>query len=306
MATINDTELIEAALQSMRRGWQPLYVPLRSKNPGQHNWGAHRLTEDQIPRVFARGGNLSLLTGEPSSGLTDVDLDAPEALACAEEYLPVTRMVHGRPGKPDSHRWYTASPPPRVTQWRDTDGTMLLELRGTGGHTLIPPSVHPNGEILTWTNQDEPARVDLDTLNVACRRLAATALLARHWPATGSRHEAALAAGGFLIRGGLSGTLAATLVQTAARVAGDEEWQSRNRDVLDTARNLTEGRSVTGLPTLVDLLTEGDRVATKLRDWLGLMRNSAATHTGNSLCPSPKRWDPPFHLIHSLSPWPIT
>jgi hypothetical protein len=227
LVSVDPLVVTEAALQVKRRGWQPLYVPLASKNPGRDGWQRERLTEEQLPTIFSQGGNLSIVTGDPSGGLTDIDLDAPEALACADDYLPPTGMVHGRPSKPNSHRWYVASPVPRVTQWRDTEGSMLVELRGTGGHTLIPPSIHPEGETLDWVHQDTPAQVDSATLQTACARIAATSLLTRHWPAKGSRHNAALAVAGFLLRGGLDSELAARLVETAARVARNEEWQAR-------------------------------------------------------------------------------
>ena len=79
-------ELVEAVLVLKGRGWEPLWVPPRSKNPNRRNWQNERLEEDEIKTRFARGGNVGLITGEPSGGLTDVDLDAMEAIDCAGDY----------------------------------------------------------------------------------------------------------------------------------------------------------------------------------------------------------------------------
>src|SRR5439155_610100 len=83
------------------------------------------------------------LLGEPSGGLVDVDLDCEEAEALAGDFLPHTGMIHGRPGRERSHWWYRVEEPPDKASERftDVDGAMLLELRSTGGQTVVPPSL---------------------------------------------------------------------------------------------------------------------------------------------------------------------
>ena len=301
--TQSPSPLVGAALAVKRRGWVPIYVPFRSKNPNREKWQQERLTEEQIPAVFSRGGNLGILTGEPSGGLTDVDFDAPEALTCAEDFLPSTGMVHGRPSNPSSHLWYIASPAPPVRPWKDVDGAVLVELRGTGGQTIIPPSVHPEGEALTWTRYGEPLQCDASILELACNRIAATAMLARHWPARGSRHNAALAVSGYLLRGGLDPELVSRLVTRAAQIAGDEEWPSRARDVEDTARKVARGEAVTGGPTLSSLLSDGEKVAEKLRVWLGLRTAAQSRQDWDLLLPFDQMYGPP--LPGQVFPEPI-
>jgi hypothetical protein len=47
----------------------------------------------------------------------------------------------------------------------DIDGTVLVELRGTGGLTIYPPSTHKEtGEPITWDQFTEPAEVTLAVL----------------------------------------------------------------------------------------------------------------------------------------------
>ena len=284
--------VIESALFLKAQGWEPLWVPPGSKNPGRVGWQHERLDEGGIRRKFVNGGNLGIITGEPSSGLVDVDLDAAEANACADEFLPVTGLIHGRPSKPRSHRWYISHPVPRVQQFKDCDGSMLVELRGTGGQTLAPPSVHPEGETLSWDNQGEPARLDLDVLQIACKNLATTALLARHWPGKGSRHQAALAIAGYFLRGRLDSDLVVKIVETAARIAGDEEWQARGRDVRDTVRNQASGKQITGGPTAAELFIGGEKVVARLGQWLQLGPTEGFT----------VQWTPPVPFVEVAGP----
>src|SRR5262249_7993777 len=95
--------------------------------------------------------------GAPSGGLVDVDLDAPEALAVCDSFLPRTNLVFGRPSTPRAHREYRVQgEPARTAQFRDTDGTMLVELRCTGSQTLgrAAPTQTVSGSALTaWVSR---------------------------------------------------------------------------------------------------------------------------------------------------------
>jgi transposase InsO family protein len=44
-----------------------------------------------------------------SGDLVCVDIDNTHALTLADNLLPQTSMIEGRPGKPSSHRWYRVS-----------------------------------------------------------------------------------------------------------------------------------------------------------------------------------------------------
>ena len=59
--------LREAARTALRRGWMPIPVPARSKNPNRKFWQHERLTEDEIDVAFAIDNlNIGILLGEPS------------------------------------------------------------------------------------------------------------------------------------------------------------------------------------------------------------------------------------------------
>jgi hypothetical protein len=58
---------------------------------------------------------------------------------------------------------------------------MVLELRSTGHHTLVWPSVHPSGEEIRWSEGGlEALEIGAEDLTRACRELASAGLIARH------------------------------------------------------------------------------------------------------------------------------
>ncbi len=224
----------------------------------------------------------------------DVDVDSPEALAVVDALLPITRLIHGRPSKPRSHWWYMANKIAGNARFRAPDGTCLVEVRSTGMQTIVPPSVHPSGEVLAWDSFGPPMVISGPKLREAVARVAACSLLVRCWPPEGSRHDTALASGGLLLQEGVPEELAVKLVEVAARTAGDEEWESRGQDVRDTARNLTAGKAVTSGRMLARLLHEGDAVVAKLRDWLRLSQVEAASMEWELPLPFADVAGPPF------------
>lgn len=100
-------------------------------------------------KEFAGGRGVGHLNGAPSAGRVDVDLDCPEARRAAPHLLPPTGLVSGRRSAPDSHWWFvvTDDPPAKAEigydDPTDRDAGHLLELRGTGGQSVLPPSVPP-------------------------------------------------------------------------------------------------------------------------------------------------------------------
>ena len=252
-------------------------------------------------------GNIGLLAGEPSGGLHDVDLDVQDAIDLASMFLPETSMVHGRPSKPRSHFWYETDRSSRVVKFKDVtdnggmNGDTLIELRGTGGQTVIPPSTHPSGEVYEWSSIRRPAKVSLNDLERAVAELAACVLIARHWPSDG-RHEFTLALEGFLLKGGLDQTAVTRVVQGAARYTGWHRWPEIANDVEGTAARLNAGDPTTGHGDLLEFFGEvhGRAITRKLSRFLGLkmVRNKGerqgSVHllvtTLDSVEPEPVQW----------------
>jgi putative DNA primase/helicase len=146
--------VLEAARDEFRRGRAIIDLPRGSKVPGRSGWQHERYDEEAL-LVRLSGGprNLSILFGEPSGGLVDVDLDCAEARALAAAFLPETDEVFGREGSPGSHLLYVTDPVAKYTKFSDPeapdeDRATLVEIRSGGHHTIIPPSKHPSGQIV--------------------------------------------------------------------------------------------------------------------------------------------------------------
>jgi hypothetical protein len=276
-----------AAVRAIREGFAPVPIPKGKKFPTFTGWQRLRASEDEARNLFTADGNLGLLLGAPSRNLHDVDLDCPESLGLADAFLPPSGREHGRPGAPRSHRWYVADEPGAVIRFKDPDvaeedekhGT-LVELRGTGGQTVIPPSVHPSGERLEWTQDGEPAAVALAELRPAVARLAAASLIARKYPKT-NRHDFTNALSGFLLRRALPPPDVEALLLAVARsipgAARPEDVAHIKRNVADTSKKITAGKPATGGNALADFLSP--KTMDKLTEWLGL----ASAHTQESV-----------------------
>ncbi len=268
-ATATALNIQRAAIEEIRRGYSVVPVPPRQKGPTLPEWQKLRLSVEDVPSYFGQEENLGRLNGEPS-GLVDVDLDCPEALAVADRFLPKTGMIHGRPGKPRSHRWYAPSPIPSTRQFKDINGTMLVELRSTGGQTVIPPSIHPSGEVVAWDSTGDPTGVHVATLQQAVAHVAAVALLARHWPVKGSRHDVFNALAGFLLPAEWLPERATDFIEALIIATRDEEGRDRLASVRSTIKTLAAGRQATGGPRLAELLSDGQLVIDRVREWLGI------------------------------------
>src|SRR3954471_2415925 len=88
---------IEIARSYLRRGWMPLPVPFRSKNPGFNGWQNFTVTEADLPLHFdEQQQNIGVLLGKASGNLVDVDLDCDESVALAPHFLLTTGAIFGR------------------------------------------------------------------------------------------------------------------------------------------------------------------------------------------------------------------
>ena len=258
----------DAAKDYIQRGLCPIPIPYKQKRAIVDGWQKLRLTLDDIPQFFGNGPqNIGIILGEPSGGLVDIDLDAPEALELADAFLPDTDYMFGRASKPRSHRLYVVNPIPEKTiQFVTKADGMLVELRSTGGQTVFPPSVHETGERITFDQKGELTRVSADELKEKVARLAAAALLVRHWPDKGARQDTAMALAGGLARAGWDQLDIQQFILDIAQAAGDEESAQRVRCVERTEKRAQSDDPVTGWPRLSQLI--GGQVVDRVRMWL--------------------------------------
>jgi hypothetical protein len=181
---------LDYARRYVAQGWCVVPIATREKRPLIKAWQTLRLTPDELAAHFHGPCNVGVNLGEPSGGLADVDLDAPEALQLAPSWLPST-LTFGRASKPRSHFLYRA-PGAATVQFRDPrDRSTLVELRATpdaalgksigGSQTVLPPSTHPTGERVRFEAgwRGLPLEVDALELRQVVAELAAAALVMR-------------------------------------------------------------------------------------------------------------------------------
>jgi hypothetical protein len=158
-----------------------------------------------------------------------------------------------------------------TVQFKDpvpAEKAMLVELRCggvAGAQTVFPPSVHPSGEPIAWEDGcRDPLTVPPEALRKAVNRIAVCSLLTRHMPASGARHDAFLAIGGLLARGGFPEPrvwLFADAIAAAGRFDRDHAATAR-----DAARAYAAGKKTYGIPQLIEHF--GKEVTDKVVEWL--------------------------------------
>jgi hypothetical protein len=276
---------LEAAQWWTSHGFCVVPVPAREKKPMLEAWQLLRLTADALPQYFnGTPQNIGVLLGEPY-GITDVDLDCPEALAAAGELLPETAMIFGRQSKPASHYFYHCVPPIRSKRFLDAvDKACLVELRcqksdGTVGlQTVVPPGIHPSGEPIRFEPEldGNPANVDANRLQAAVARVAAASLLARHWPGEkAGRNQTFIALAGALARGGQALDQAITFHRAIYRAlwGADADVEQCKAEVVSTFDKHGGGFPTTGRRSLADLMDR--RAVGAAFSWLGILQQTA-------------------------------
>lgn len=164
----------DAAHVLRKRGFALCKPDPGTKSPTAKGWPVRSLE----PRDFRDDDMLGIMGGPLSDGgqrdhaLIIIDLDAPQAVKRADDYLPATAMVEGRASKRRSHRYYLV-PFDSIPEWAESTADQgskaareatghpgpfvkpfgncetkaeVLKLIGTGGQCVAPPS--------TWVSKD--------------------------------------------------------------------------------------------------------------------------------------------------------
>jgi hypothetical protein len=266
---------LDIALGYISRGWNPVPVPHGEKVP-RGQWQSRVINAGNASKYFNGGPlNIGVMMGTASQGLTDVDLDCPEAVAVAPYILPRTAAVFGRASKPASHWLYVSDLATTARQatikFEFPKTVSLLELRCGGGgkaaQTVFPGSTHPSGEAIKWDGiPGEPAKVAGAELIRCARLIAACCLIVSAWPTQGGRHDAALTLGGFFARAGLKASQIGVVTEAIARAARDLEWRDRVTAAKDHAQHHAQTGQGRGMPKLAELVDE--KAARKIAEWL--------------------------------------
>jgi hypothetical protein len=128
-------------------------------------------------------------------------------------------------------------------------------------------------------------------LQCAVARVAAAALLAKHWPAEGSRNQAFLALAGALARAGWSLDEASAVVRAIYRGIWCDEADLRQAEseVRATFVKCESGGEVTGLATLGEMLPQ--EVMKAVVQWLGLGTSVSGAVRAQEAWPELVRFD---------------
>jgi hypothetical protein len=298
--------VIDAAKHYFLCGYTPIPIKPGSKSPFEKDWATKPRSKETVAKDFSDQGNIGLQLGARSRGLTDVDLDCPEAIRLATSFLPSTPLVFGRHSARGSHRLYIVGDAPNKQRetwvWpgaSDSNGDRkptIIEMRiggndtekPKGAQTVVPPRVHQKtGELIGWENDIEgtdPAKVPYADLREACNRIAIAAVILHAYSgqvSTGGgttgivgRHDFWLVMGGCLARHGWTEADIATFVEAVCKEAGDEEIDDRIKAADSAVSKYQKGEPVAGLATLSGIL--GSEAASAIDEWLGPSGGGAA------------------------------
>ncbi|MBA4121494.1 MAG: DUF3987 domain-containing protein [Acidobacteria bacterium] len=254
-------QILEHARKYHRRGWQPLPIAYGSKNPNFSGWQKFQTTEADLPNHFnVAAQNIGVLL---HNGLTDVDLDSPEAVKIADYFLPPTDAVFGRASKMRSHRIFKCKGAafekfnnPFLVSSKDEKerkNACIVEIRtGNGLQTVFPGSTHSSGEVVEWHTDGEPLQVDAQNLRRAVALMASACLISTFWRG-GVRQDLTMAVGGALLRNGFDVPQVKKFIKAICFAASDEETADRLKAVDATAQKLKSGKNVYGFPKLAEL-----------------------------------------------------
>lgn len=268
MGSMDDS--VRDALEYHGLGWKVIPIPRGSKSQNARGWREWRYNEDQIRNAFI-DKNIGVLLGAVSDNLIDIDLDEPIASIIANELMPDT-LTFGRLGKPMSHRLY------RLIDWTcnttkfsdPITKTNMVEVRGDGGLTIFPGSLHATGELINWTaNQTIIVPTDItkeQLFNYVALVSSATAF-AKYW-SRGSRHDTTLHLTGWLARNKMGEDEILSFVHAITSAAKDEQQRDRLAVVNSTMAQFENGANVTGYPNLREYVDE--RILRWVAKWLNI------------------------------------
>ncbi|MDR3752859.1 MAG: phage/plasmid primase, P4 family [Terracidiphilus sp.] len=146
------------------RGWRMFPVKTRGKLPLIAEWPARASSDPAVLEAWAQeypGCNWGVATGQPSAVfVVDVDGEAGRASVAELERqgltFPATLTVTTGRADGGEHRYFRM--PSGVDVHNDQSGRIgsHIDVRGTGGFVVCPPSVHASGKEYRFIDPDTP------------------------------------------------------------------------------------------------------------------------------------------------------
>jgi len=257
------------------RGFRLIFYETKQKGPSGQ--AALKWTErsDKI-EDWGSNQNIGVFTGHeisPQKFLVDVDFDWSDGLPLAKRILPHTEFGFGRPSRTLSHAFYTSPEPLPSIVFENIDGKPFVELRGTkqdgtiGQQTMIPQSVHPNGEVLEMRMDGEIGHCE--NLPRLITLYAVSCLIFSVMGHRGLLHENRLSLAGFLLNEGLS-LEETSLICCAVTEACGNNAQDMALIVKTTHAKVKAGEHVKGKTALINVIgDDGKKIISRIKEWLG-------------------------------------
>jgi putative DNA primase/helicase len=238
---------------------RPAFVKLRpnSKQPKAPDW---QNNPERLEDIDIGKNNIGLLLGERTK-LVDIDCDCEEAVHLAGYLLPQP-VLHFQRSSSSKHFIYRCHDAGATTQ--RSHRSSLIELRGTGGQTMIPPSIHPNGDKLEWSPCEGSSKpIAFNDLLRLVNLIAAGCLVMQEY-GEGNRHFISLGFAGLLRKAGVVQDQCKLVIKAIAAWNNDDE--DRLTNVTSTYRK--DINSVAGYKILEGHLGQNELV--KICGWLGV------------------------------------
>ncbi|HVA67187.1 MAG TPA: bifunctional DNA primase/polymerase [Elusimicrobiota bacterium] len=138
----------EAACGYLGRGWAPIPLAPKSKNPPHgfdlRNRLARQMTEPELVEAWkdCPDAGVGLVMGAPSGNLIAVDVDPRHGGDTSLKGLPLPPTFTTETGGGGWHYLYVA----KETLPKKIGAFSGIDLIGQGGYVVAPPSIHPSGK----------------------------------------------------------------------------------------------------------------------------------------------------------------
>jgi len=302
--TLSNNIYIDAFKKYREMGLDPLPIPYQeghpTKGPILTDWPTkaanHEFTEADLEDPCGIGN----LLGGPRN-TTDADLDSREAVLIGGEVFESLEKrtgekfcKFGHDGKPRSHVvFFTDKALPSEEVEDPADGQCIIEYRclkengERGRQTVFPPSLHydpETGHVEQVRFEEDsatgPTFIDSEKLYLLFRLIGATALLAKHFPTEGQRHNTILALAGVFARNGMPEQKAVEIVSLAYRHSAGYNGDQTKAEADVRSVYKTHSKDPTthlyGYPTLIEIVPKA--VVDKALELLGISAPETTYH----------------------------
>jgi P4 family phage/plasmid primase-like protien len=143
-----------------------LEIPSGEKGPRTKNWQQTPASRMQDGRYLRRlgQGNIGVLQGEPSNGVSSIDVDADKDLEEFLELNPKLReTLRTRGARGGNLHVRVKGPYPPLTKLRRRDGREWGEWRATGGQTVVYGK-HPDGPDYQIVKRAKPVEMEFSDI----------------------------------------------------------------------------------------------------------------------------------------------